>query len=200
MIREELEDLRLTMEEGPEQNIIMNIDMRRIWEEINNIYQEITNIISGTGANNPFCRVHLGSNQLNIPDGQYTVVEFDDTTIGTDSVDTHDMWDVGNFKMVIPRDGIYQISYGLQMTAVVLDKPYLVDVFHNVFDVILEDIYYPPAETSELHNMMSTDFYPLRENDELQLKFLPGGPGTDTTDLIAGACFFAVSFVRALKE
>ncbi len=47
MIREEIEDLRLTTEEGPQQYTSMFIDMRRIWEEINNIYQQINNIVSG---------------------------------------------------------------------------------------------------------------------------------------------------------
>ncbi len=61
MIREEIEDLRLTTEEGPQQYTSMFIDMRRIWEEIYNIHQEIINIGTNAGW---FKLTGVGSNPM----------------------------------------------------------------------------------------------------------------------------------------
>ncbi len=197
IIYEEVEDIRVEIEAGPEQYSYFFASINKIDQYITELWQEINNLQSGTGRDDPFCRVHLGSNQLNIPDNQETTVEFDETTIAAQSVDTHGMWDANNYKMIIPRDGIYQISYGLEMVAVVVDKLYVVRVYHNVNGAVLEDYYVPPMFTST-HTMKHTDFYPLLEGDELHLVIEPLSTGASDTDLKSGASFFAVYFIRPL--
>ncbi len=118
MIREEVDELRVTIEEGPESYNSIFIDMRRIWQEITNIYQEINyigSLIIGAGRGHAF-GIH------GVP---VTIPHNTETTIPIDTaVSNPDGWlDTDSGIFTVPVDGIYFVSTSLAL---------VFDDLHNV--------------------------------------------------------------------
>ena len=140
-------------------------------------------------STNVRCRAYLATDQLNLVDGDWTVVQ-----LGSESYDSGSDFNVATYKFVVPVTGYYQVSWNLTWddTNMVADKLYVSAIWEATCSTRL----------SHSHNQSSigsyiacggSDILYLTAGKEIQLQCLQNSGG-NTVDIksAAGITYLAI--------
>ncbi len=116
IIHEEVEDIRVEIEAGPEQYSYLFASIKKVEEHITNLYQEINNF---TVVSRIVCFAYLNTAMQNITSG-----ESHDVLLDTAWYDPTSMFDASTHKIIVPEDGRYLVTFCVTYINVVAGATY----------------------------------------------------------------------------
>lgn len=136
--------------------------------------------------NRPNGGMYLGSNQLNLTDNAWNVIQFG-TTIKTGFIDAIEGILGGAMADAIypNRPGFYLIIGQVWFTAVIANKAYLVRVYDNTGAAVTVESETQNDNTNDFTGRLSDVVY-LQGNEALTLEARPVNVGANTVDVVGG--------------
>ena len=117
LIHEEVEDIRVEIEAGPEQYSYLFASIKKVEEHITNLYQEINNF---TVVSRIVCLAYLDTTMQNIDSGLTGI----DVLLDTAFYDPQSMFNASTNRIIVPEDGRYLVTFCVVFANIIANESY----------------------------------------------------------------------------